>query len=618
MPSPARLLAAILVVATPVFAQVSAQKAPAERLDAADHAIRMARIAVTGDLGLPPLLPVLPDSPRDAMYFADRLSVAPDQVASSAASSVGDGGAPQMVDGFIPPGPGGTGTDIGEVFKYQIPGNYDPLNDPVPMVIGYHGFGNSANSVALVSTLDEEANARGWFYMSPTGIDDVLFGSPVCQQNVEAAMQFMLDSFNIDPDRLYMVGFSMGGGVSANFAARHRDPDGIMIAALGIVSGTFDWTLNWNISTPAGKDILENEYNFGGTPFEFPWAYQRSSSLYFEQGTYPPLPGVLDSENSMAINLGSIPTYVTWDLADPLPEVVSEEPVLVGYLASLGGTLVSKPKTGTPLPIHSWIVLDEPDLFSFLDGKTVNRTPAVFEALLDGSTQVSWAQATQQVSEAFSRVSGVAVTSSRTLTVTGVENADVLATQVELAGILGPADVHVSASSGDTEGFALQINDLSAPPAWLEDPGTGALLPGTESDPFAEGLLQVVPDGGSLAVDLVTDADYTADLSTSPEPALIGETVNLTVAAPGAAMTYLLLGFNQALSTFKGGHHLLVQLGPTTLVIGFHLGLDGTITLPGEIPNDPQLAGIEVLLQGIMAAGSSVHSISNLWVMDIG
>ena len=589
------------------------QAAAVQRLDAVDHAERMKRIAIVGDLGLPPLLPLLPDSPRDTMYFADRQPVP--QGASVAAT---EGGPGQMFDGFLPAGPGGTGTDKSEIFKYQVPGSYDEGGPPVPMVIAYHGFGSSAASVAAATTIDEEANARGWLYIAPTGIDDVLFGSPICQQNVEAAIQWMLDNFNVDPDRLYMVGFSMGGGVSANFAARRRDPDGMMIAALGIVSGTFDWTLLWSISLPAGKLILENPYNFKGKPFGFPFEYQQASTLHFTDATYPPLPGVLDPTRSMGSNLGSVPTYVTWDVNDTLPDVLAEEAVFVGLMAGLGGTLVSKPVSGTPAPTHSWAVLDEADLFEFFDGKSVDRTPDIFEALLDQSGRVSWVEVTQRFTGTFSRVTGVAIPALRTLTAQDVQNAKVLATQVEMAGITGPADVHVAVASDDAYGFNLQINNLSAPPAWLKHPTTGALLPGTESDPFAEGLITGVGEFGAVAVDLVTNADYIADLSSSPEPAQLGEPIMLNIDAPASATSvYLLIGVNQAVTSFKGNHKLLVKLEPATQIVGLPLGPGGQLSLQASIPDEPQLSGVEILLQGIMASGSSVDSMSNLWVMDI-
>ena len=610
MATPSRLVLSLLLLSS---LSVHAQQAAVERLDAADHAIRMERIKLTGDLGMPPLAPLMPDSPRDTIYFADRVPV--DQ---GTAPAMAEGGPGQYFNGFLPMGPGGTGTDKNEPFKYMIPGSYDEQGPPVPMVICYHGFGQSADSVALMSTLDEEANARGWIYMAPTGIDDQLFGSPISQQNTSAAVQWMLDNFNIDDDRIYLVGFSMGGGVALNYTARHRDPDGIMIAALGVVSGTMDWTAEYVMGVPVIKELLKNEYNFGGTPSEKPWEYQQSSSLYFAAGSYPPLPGLLDATLSMAVNLGSTPTYVTWDINDTIPAVLAEQPVLLGVLAGLGGTVVGKPVSGTPTT-HSWAVLNEADLFNFFEGKVVDRTPAVFEALLDGSTSVSWAQVEQASAGAFSNLTGVALPGVRTLAVSDVVNADSVHVNVELADILGPANVHVTAM-GSGLAYDLQINDLSAPPAWLAEPATAVLLTDTESDPFEEGLITPVPDFGVKSVDLVTNADYVGDLSSSPEPAPLGATVDLVVDGPNAATSlYLVLGLSQSLSSFKGNHKLLVAIGqPTTMIVGLGLGAGGQLTLQGGMPNDPQLVGVEILFQGILVAGSQVNSLTNLWRLDIG
>jgi predicted esterase len=244
-------------------AQRKQDKPPQQgRLDAVDHAERMARIALTGDLGFPPLPPVYADSPRDELLYADRFPVD----SGSEQATPGDGGGPVVLSGWIPPGAAGTGTAIGESFRYQVPVPYDAFGPPLPMVIAYHGYGASAGSVHPATTIDEEANARGWFYFAPTGLDDQLFGTPPCQQNVDAALQWMLDHFNIDRDRLYMVGFSLGGGVAANYVAQHRDPVRTMFAALGIVSGTYVWVQTCNSGTSGLKARMEYPCNFGGNP----------------------------------------------------------------------------------------------------------------------------------------------------------------------------------------------------------------------------------------------------------------------------------------------------------------------------------------------------------------
>ncbi|HEX5010450.1 MAG TPA: hypothetical protein VFY71_08605 [Planctomycetota bacterium] len=603
----ARPLAGLLILAGLAAAQ---QAAP--RLDAVDAAIRERRIALTGDLGLPPLAPLTADSPLDSMYFADRVPVPQEQPPAGP-----EGGPGQMFTGFIPAGPDGTGTDKAESFQYQVPGSYDPEGPPLPMVIAYHGFGQSAKSVATSSIIDEVCNIHGWFYMAPTGIDDQLYGSPISQQNTSAAIQWVLDNFNVDPDRLYMVGFSMGGGVVCNYVARHRDPHGIMIAALGVVSGTMDWVLEYNMGNSAIKDLLINPYNFGGTPTQEPFAYEQSSTLHFQPDSYPPLPGVLQLPLSMGQNLGSTPTYVTWDLGDPTTGVASEQPVLLGVLAGLGGVFESHPVTGVSPP-HSWLVLDEVGLFAFFEGKAVNRAPLAFEGLYDGSTQVSWAQLTQRTPGSFSHVNGIADVGLRKVIVSDVQNAENLQVHVDAAGILGPGKVNISASSTDPLPSDLQIDDLAAPPAWLQDPASGALLDGTESDPFQEGLITPLQGFGSTSVDLMTDSGYIADLSSSPEPAPLGTSINLALDAPDAAtLVILLVGFDQAL-TKTHGHKVLVALGPPTFLISLVLGPAGKLDVPAFVPNDPSLTGLEVLMQGVFVDSVGLNSISNLWLLDIG
>lgn len=606
MTSPARTVAVLIALAAATAAQQAAT-----RLDAVDHAERQRRIALTGDLGLPALAPVLPDSPLDTMYFADRVPPPPPQYAGPP----GDGGPPTMVDGFIPASV--TGTGIGEIFKYQIPGGYAPGNDPVPLVIGYHGYGSSAASVALQTTLDEECNARGWFYMSPTGLDDQLFGSDPSQTNTEAALQFLLDNFSIDPDRIYMVGFSMGGGVCANFAARRRDPDGIMIAALGVVSGTFDWTLTWNLGDPAVQDLLENPFNFGGTPFQFPFAYQASSGLYFSAGSYPPLPGVLEFGRSMALNLGHVPTYVTWDLDDTLPEVLAEEPVFQGVLAALGGTLVSKPVTGTPSPKHSWAVLDEAHLFDFFDGKVAQRYPTVIEGLAEKDKVVGWIDVRQAEAGDFTRLDAMAVPGSASASVSGVTNARRVTLDLAAAGLAPGGSLHVAGSAGDAAGFELAALGSAEPPAWMLETVGGALAQDFEGDPDDDSVWVPVAGFGTRQVDLVGNGSYTAALTTSPEPALIGQTVSIDVdGSPLAWDAWLLIGLQRAIGHAKG-ETLLVQLGPPALAMLLDLDGSGDVTLAGPLPNDPALSGVEFVVQAVTTRGPMILELSNLWGLDI-
>jgi acetyl esterase/lipase len=592
----------------------------AERLDAADHAKRMDRIRLTGDLGLPALPPVHADSPRDSLLFADRFPV------NQEATTEGpDGGTPTMFQGFLPMGQGGTGTDKNEIFEYQLGNDYDEFGAAHPMVVAYHGYGASHSSVAVQSTLDEECNTRGWVYMAPTGIDDQLFGSPISQQNTQAAMQWMLDNYNIDPDRIYMVGFSLGGGIVSNFAARRRDSDEMMIAALGIVSGTYDWTMSYENGGAPLKALLESQYNFGGTPTAFPFRYHQASDLYFRLGTYPPLPGTLEPEDSMATNLGSTPVYHTWDTGDPLPEAETQNPVMGTVLAGLGGTYMQVMTSGTVDPItllpapHSWAVLDEVDLFDFFDGKTANRTPNNFSAQLDGGNAVSYLSATQIVADAFTYVDGVSNTGSDALGILNVENAVDVDVDLAEAGQTTTGPINLLAASSDIHGFSLCMTNFAGNPAYLIDSVSSLLIAGTLSDPLTGSLMHNVPGNTVLNADVISEPNWTTQLYSSPDPVEPGGVLVLTIdAQPTAVASLLLIGFGEALNTVPGGNKVTVSLGPTTLLVELPLDLNGDIILPGSIPNNPSYSGLEVKLQSIdLNASAQVESISNMWTVHI-
>lgn len=602
------LLSSVLALSAAAQDLPSAQP---ERLDAVDHAARLERIRLTGDLGIPMLPPVMPDSPRDDIVFADRFPV------GSAYEGQCDGMGPPIFQGWIPASV--TGTNKGELFDYMVPTGYDPLADPVPLVIGYHGYGLSAASVAVQSTLDEEADARGWFYLAPTGLDDQLFGSLPCQRNIETSIEWMLDNYNIDPDRIYMVGFSMGGGVSASFAARHRDPDGIMIAALVTNCGTFDWTLAYSVQSQTLKDLLENPYNFGGPPSEFPFAYQRSSGEYFPVENYPPTVVSYDVKHSMGSNLWDTPTYVAYDQQDLIFSVRIESQAFINLMSESGvppvvqlanGTL--DPCTGNPAA-HSWAVLDMPAVFDFLDGKVVNRHPTSVDAQIDRNTKVSYLDVTQAADQAFS---WVVADANAGLSLSGVENVAVVDVDASLAGagLAGAGPFAVDDTSADLIGHTLRVRGFDLPPAYFLDSATQEYLPGTTSDPTRTALLR---DVGEIPLDaeLHTNPAWTGSLLTTPDPVAPGATTQLDIDMPGTSpVGYLILGLTEGLVTVKGGNEITAWPFTPSLLLG---PLPFDLSLPIDVPDDPGLSGAELYFQTVGLAGPTIDSISNMWVMHI-
>ena len=452
---------ASLLITSSVALPASAQEAT----DVEAPATRTARHDADGtprqDLGFPELPPVRADSPMDSMLFADRAGPIPPETSQG-------GGDATPVQFMITGGGTGTNTGLNEFIYYQVPDDYFPEGEPIPLVIAYHGFGGSANSVGLLSTIDEECNTRGWLYLSVTGGDDQLFGSRICQANVDAAVQWMLANFNVDHDRIYMVGFSMGAGVTASFTARHRDPTGLMIAATGYVAGTYDLVAGYNTGTSGIQAWMVNPFNFGGPPASKLFAYLQASTMYHDPATYLPLPGTLLPELSMARNLHDVPAYFVWDALDTVTLVTPHNPVMVSFLQSLGATVDSNQVVSQGNP-HHWSILDEADLFDFFTGKTVERYPSDFLALFDGDPnwqnpntsdgygRVSWCELYVRRANELARVEGSADTLTGHVTVDNVDNATSLVIHMDDAEIEGIWPVRVTVTNIDDEPISVAL-----------------------------------------------------------------------------------------------------------------------------------------------------------------
>ena len=613
------MIIATLLLALPLALPVSAQLVDDKPvLDAVDAAHRAARIALTGDLGMAPLPPLTADSPLNSIVFADRVPV------GDGVDPATEGTGPVMMDGFIPSGPGGTGTVLPEIFKYQLPVSYTPGGPDLPLLVAYHGFGSSANSVGPATTLDDEANTRDMFYLAPTGIDDKLFGSPICQQHIEVTIQWMIDNFDVDEERIYMVGFSMGGGVAANFASRHRDPDDMMIAALGVVSPTLDITQSWILGDPALQGWLENTYNFEGNPAQEPFNYIQASTVYFDPFTYPPLPGTLDPLQSMASNLEYPPTYITYDVDDTLVQVRGAADELEALLMAQGATTLKNVKVGTvdpdsglPAP-HSWAVLEEDEMLDFFTGVTANRYPASFDAMQDLGGKISWASTNQQNVEVFTYIDGVADPLTGSITVSNVTNASDVFINATLAGISGTWPVHVTVTNADDRAFILHLNGFDQTPSYLVDATTGNLITLVDSVVLTSALLVEVPPFATLDVNVISNAAWTGTIKTSPNPTSQLQLTTIDVNLPSTASTgWLIVAAFEQLYAIKG-LTLTALAVPPAFIIPLPIDANGDIIFTTIIPNDPSLVGVRLPLQAIGLDGVGAgDSVTNLWGFKI-
>jgi len=131
----------------------------------------------------------------------------------------------------------------GESIPYAlfVPAGYNE-SDPAPLIVSLHGLGRTYDWLMGYHGLLDEAEAggfivvtplgytrRGWYGSRPT--DDPL-DARYSEQDVMQVLQLVRDEFNIDDNRLYLWGHSMGGAGTYHIASRNPD----LFAGLGVAA----------------------------------------------------------------------------------------------------------------------------------------------------------------------------------------------------------------------------------------------------------------------------------------------------------------------------------------------------------------------------------------------
>jgi polyhydroxybutyrate depolymerase len=121
-----------------------------------------------------------------------------------------------------------------------------PADDPVALVVDIHGLGSDAAGQDDASRFAAKAAAEGFVLAQPNARGDVPTwnpqpGSPGAALDV-AFLRALVDDVAtrvlLDPGRIYVSGFSNGGGMAHRLACDAAD----IVAAIGVVSGQYPAT----------------------------------------------------------------------------------------------------------------------------------------------------------------------------------------------------------------------------------------------------------------------------------------------------------------------------------------------------------------------------------------
>ncbi len=263
-----------------------------------------------------------------------------------------------------------------DVFAYQLPENYNE-NFEHPLLVAFHQWGG--NQLSTFSTqFDDEAYSRGWIFMSPYGGSSNNYNHQDAQEWVKLGIQWLMENYNVDHRRIYMVGGSMGGAAGAIYANNHLDPTEPMVAATASASGILDCERR-AIEMDGNNSMTEW---FGGNYDEVPFEYHRNSAVYFA-----------DSTQSMHYNLQYTPLYLDFGVSEPHRTHAEDlYDLLFGYNDNMW---IDTNPTGS----HGFSVMDEVHTCDWLSVFELVDSPNSIDVNMDEPGRAYSIEAINQINE---------------------------------------------------------------------------------------------------------------------------------------------------------------------------------------------------------------------------
>lgn len=133
----------------------------------------------------------------------------------------------------------------GRTMEYSlfVPSTYDPAV-PTPLLVWLHGLGSTPERVIRYQGVTDLAEERGYIVVSPMGYNERgWYGSrgpgrastrddaandpenlgELSEMDVMNVLELTLEAFNVDRERVYLGGHSMGGGGTWHLGTRYPD-----------------------------------------------------------------------------------------------------------------------------------------------------------------------------------------------------------------------------------------------------------------------------------------------------------------------------------------------------------------------------------------------------------
>jgi polyhydroxybutyrate depolymerase len=130
-------------------------------------------------------------------------------------------------------------SDVDRLYQLYVPASYGSAT-PTPLVIDLHGYLSGAEGQAMMSDFGTFSENAGFVVATPQGNGPLPYWNAVPHDELPDDVQFVSDVIDdvssrlcIDPDRVYVAGFSNGAFLASLVACRLSD----RVAAVAVVAG---------------------------------------------------------------------------------------------------------------------------------------------------------------------------------------------------------------------------------------------------------------------------------------------------------------------------------------------------------------------------------------------
>lgn len=285
------------------------------------------------------------------------------------------------------------GTD--QEARVVLPDGYS--GDPAPLVVYVHG--RTSDMYEGENTLGEATRSRGWLLASPQlhgrwpyppdPPGKYAYASLESQYDIIGTVNYMLDHYNVITDRIYLVGYSMGGQIAAVTAAKFPHVFAAVFDNKGPTDMARWYDEQWE------KEWMERECHIAEVPrnpTQNPFCYQRRSGINFASN-YIHIP--ISITHSVSDTL--VPIHHSRDLRDAINSYGPDRTVLVYEDRVVGPTCDDGGRYHCYEP-------DPMDVLGFLEQFTLGNHPTSMYVATDESKSYYWLKIAQTGDDHWSQV----------------------------------------------------------------------------------------------------------------------------------------------------------------------------------------------------------------------